>query len=267
MTGLAEQPSSSKPIRRASSRSTPGRSISPPPRRITPTHRSTAQRRQSPNAQTLPTGIAPPTEDAVPSSKNRRPETPVDPNAVTQPPPSPVRAIARIGLTPPPYSGSPPLSGTQSRPTTGWGSDEYPAGAAGKLGMAGAVDSQRTTGRPYVLVATSDETLVRRLTPWLDATAELVVLSSLSELVKDLEAFGKARIAIVIDCRRPSVRPTAIAALADELPDNVSVVLWGASPEQERGVLAVSPSVNRWIVLHGDTRPKELAARCADIVG
>lgn len=266
MTGLTEQPSSSKPIRRASSRSSPGRSISPPPRRNTPTHRSTAPRRTSPNAQTLPTGIAPPVEDSVPSSKNRRPDSPVDPNGVTQPPPSPVRPIARIGLTPPPYSG-PPRSGTQSRPSAAWGSDEYPAGAAGKLGMAGAVDSQRTNGRPYVLVASADETLVRRLTPWLDAKAELVVLSSMRELLKDLEAFGDARIALVIDCRRPSVRPTAVAALADELPDTVTVVLWGATPEQERGVLAVSPSVNRWVVLHADTRPKELAARCADIVG
>ena len=136
------------------------------------------------------------------------------------------------------------------------------------MAMAGTVDSQRSAGqRAYVLIATSDETVVRRLTPWIDQTAELVVLASLRELVKDLEAFTAARIALIVDCRRPSIRPTAIAALADELPPSVSVVLWGASPEQERGVLAVSPSVNRWIVLHADTRPRELAARCADIVG
>jgi len=264
MTDIAEYPSSAK-MRRAQ-RVTPARSISPPPRRITPTHRASAPRRVSPNAQTLPAGIAPRADEDLPSSKNPRQSQGIDPTAATQPPPSQVRAIGRIGLTPPPYSGV-PVSGPQSRPATGWGSDEYPAGAADAIGMPGAADSTRTGEKPYVLIATSDETLVRRLTPWLDKTAELVVLSSMRELVKDLEAIGSARIAILVDCRKPSIRPTAIAALSDELPPNVKVLLWGASLEQERGVLAVSPSVSRWIVLHADTRPKELAARCADIVG
>jgi hypothetical protein len=264
MAQLTEPSSSIKPARRAS-RSGAHRSSSPPPRRNTPTHRRSVPAKTK---GTLPTGLTPPEMDS-PASSKPRPE-PVDPAAQTLPPPSPHdrrTPLAARGLTPPPFSA--PSSGTQSRPGSGWGSDEYPAGAAGTIGMPGAgPDSAALAkGRPYVLIATSDTTLVRRLTPWLDATAELVLLSSVRELVKDLDALGDARIAVLIDCRKPSIRPTAVAALADDFPPNVTVVLWGASPEQERGVLAVSSAVNNWIVMHGDTRPKELAKRCADLVG
>jgi hypothetical protein len=251
-------PSSAKPLGRLAS--------SPPPRQTSPRHHN----KRSEKGRTLPTGITPPELPASGQPRSRPPSRPpsdIDPTATTVPPPSPGRKPPPRGLTPPPFSGM-PISGEQSRPGTGWGSDEYPAGAAGTVGMPGAApDSSVRPGRPHVLVASTDATLLRRLTPWLDATAELVPLASLRELVKDLEVLEEGRIVVLVDCRRPSIRPTAVAALADELPPNVSVVLWGASPEQERGVLAVSSSVNRWIVLHGETRPKELAARCADLVG
>lgn len=253
-------PASSKPLRRSSSRGSGQRSLSPPPRRNTPTHRRTSSNPPKPPARgTLPSGMDP----------ARMPE-PVDPSALTLPPPSPHDRrvdVARVGLTPPPFSA--PSSGMQSKPKSGWGSDEYPAGAADTLGFAGASPESATLAkdRPYVLVATTDLTLPGRLTPWLDEAAEVVVVSSVRELVKDLDALDEARIAILIDCRRPSLRPTAVAALADELPPNVRVVLWGASVEQERGVLAVSPNASRWIVLQADVRPKEIAKRCADLVG
>jgi hypothetical protein len=212
---------------------------------------------------TLPTGITPPPQ---PGSSRSSPPGGVDPIAVTLPPPSPARRPPPRGLTPPPFEAT-PASGAQAREITP-GSAEYPAGIAGAVGLPGAApDSSLGSGRPHVLVASSDPTLLRRLTPWLDATAELVVLSSMRELVMDLDALGQGRIVVLVDCRRPSIRPNAVAALADELPPNVSVVLWGATPDQERSVLAVSPAVSRWTVLHGETRPKELAARCADLVG
>lgn len=263
MTQLTPRDLSSvnKPVRRTS-RSPAPRSISPPPRRNTPTHRRSLSPK-SMKASTLPAGMAPP-----PSSDRRRDhESPTDPNAPTlaPPPPTAARPIGRLALTPPPPSA--PLSGPVSRPSA-WGSDEYPMGAAGTLGLPGAgPESTPAAGRPYVLVASSDETLLRRLTPWLDNAAELALVANVRELVRDLEALGDARVAVIVDCRRPSIRPTAVAALADELPANVSVVLWAASPEQERGVLAVSPLVSRWVVLGAETRPKELARRCADLVG
>jgi hypothetical protein len=90
---------------------------------------------------------------------------------------------------------------------------------------------------------------------------------SVRELVRDIEVLADSRVVLLVDCRRPSVRPTAIAALADELPSTVSVVLWGPTPEQERALLAISPAIRRWITVHADVRPKELASRCAELVG
>ena len=264
MTQMAENPrSTQKPVRR-SSRST-ARSASPPPRRNTPTHRRSLSPRSLAKAATMPAvGVASP--PPPPPSSGRQREEPADPTAPTIAPPSPTasRPIGRLALTPAPYSA--PTSGPVS--TKGWGSDEYPMGAAGKLGVPGAGPESVRSGQSYVLVASSDATLIRRLTPWLDQAAEIVPLANLRELVRDLEVLGEnARVAILIDCKHPSIRPTAIAALADELPPTAHVILWGASVEQERGVLAVSPSVSRWVVLHGETRPKELAARCVDLVG
>jgi hypothetical protein len=260
MAQLTDNPPSTTKSLRRTNRADGQRAVSPAPRRNPPHGRQPAQRRATTpkpsKGGTLPTGITPPPSDQV------------DPTATTMPPPSPARrAPPPRGLTPPPFDAT-PASSAQSRPRSGWGSAEYPAGAARTIGLRGASpDSKIIPGRPYVLVASADSALLRRLTPWLDATAELVPLSGIRELVKDLDALAEGRVVLLVDCRRPSIRPTAVAALADELPSNVRVMLWGASAEQERGVLAVSPTVSRWIVLHGETRPKELAARCADLVG
>lgn len=127
--------------------------------------------------------------------------------------------------------------------------------------------SEVTGASAHVLVASIDAVLLQRLTPWLDSTAELMQVVSVRELVRDLEVLADSRVVLLVDCRRPSVRPTAIAALADELPTTVSVVLWGPNEEQERAILAVSPAVRRWITVQSDVRPKELAFRCAELVG
>jgi hypothetical protein len=150
-----------------------------------------------------------------------------------------------------------------SRPGVPWGSNEYPTGSV-SLGLA---NSDVTGLRPYVLVATEDTRLLEELVPWLDARAEIAQVVSVRELVADLELMGEARIALVVDCRRPSVRPIAVAALADDLPKNVHVVLWAPTSEQERSLHAVSPAVSSWTVMRGDVRTNELAERCATLVG
>jgi hypothetical protein len=163
-------------------------------------------------------------------------------------------------LTPPPFSD------VESQPDARWDSAEFPAGAAGGIGLPGA-GPDSALGRARVLIASQDPLVMKRLLPWLGSDAKLEPLTGLRDLMRRLDELSRERVAIVLDCRRPSIRPTALAALADELPPAFSVVLWGATPEQERGILAVSPSVNRWILLAAATRSRELAARCAKLVG
>ncbi len=229
---VIEAPGSGRPSRR------PQRSTSTPPRRNTPAHRMMAVRRPSQSSPSTATPPTPPVPTMIPPPKTSRP------------------AMPRVG-------SSPPSSGTISRPAMPWGSDEYPSGTV-PVGIESVTEI--VAAGAHVLVASTDVVLLQRLTPWLDAHAELMQLVSIRELVRDLEVLAESRVAVLVDCRRPSIRPTAIAALADELPTSVSVILWGPSPEQERAVLAVSPAVGRWTIVRGDVRPKELALRCAEIV-
>jgi hypothetical protein len=239
---LSETPS--EPGRRAA-RPGPKRSLSPPPRRNTPSHRMHAVRSTPPTPKMPSLPPSAPDQTKIPT---------LVPAPFSSRPP-----VGRVALTPPPHSG--PVS----RPGVPWGSDEYPTGAA-SLGL-GDLPEVPEGKRAYVLVLTEDTLLLQRLLPWLDDGAELVQVTSLRELVRDLEALADARIALVLDCRRPAVRPAAVAAIADELPPSVGVVVWGPTAEQERAMLAVSPSVSCFVVVRADARPKEIAARCKSLVG
>lgn len=121
-------------------------------------------------------------------------------------------------------------------------------------------------GLPHVLVMTRDTNLVERLGGWLERRAQVVGVHGVFPLLKDLEATAGLRTVIVLDCKNPSVRPTALAALADELGD-VQVVLWGAGERTERAVFSVSPRTRTWINVREDVPAREVAERCALLVG
>jgi len=74
------------------------------------------------------------------------------------------------------------------------------------------------------------------------------------------------RTVLLLDCRSPSVRPVSVAALAEELPPTLRVVLWGASPELRSRLLSVSPRCQSWIGIAQDTSLEDLAGRCAILV-
>ena len=118
---------------------------------------------------------------------------------------------------------------------------------------------------PFVMLATTDETLSRELSAFLDLRAALVPVKSVFELVNLVENAAGATLLVVLDCRNPSIRPTALAALADELT-NHQVMLWGATKSIEELVLQISPNVCRWICSDEDEEPRELAKRCVSLV-
>jgi hypothetical protein len=72
---------------------------------------------------------------------------------------------------------------------------------------------------------------------------------------------------VLIDCRAPSVRPVAVAALAEDLPPNVHVVLWGASAELQDRLNAMSPRCQTWISIAPDTDLDVVAGRCSMLAG
>ncbi len=233
------------------------------PRRITPAHRSVTPSHRSSKSASLLRRSATPRPAALRAISRSSPppaalHAPEGHASVRPSQPALARAHAptlpvgkRTGQTAP----SPPAS------------MDYPRGTAAAFGMGGSVPSASPARRlPFVLVATLDLNLVRKLAAWLDPRAAVVRVRSAASLLHDLENAADAPSVIVLDCTQPSIRPVALAALADDLPATTKVVLWGATTEIEEQVRKVLPAATRWISVSGAALAKDVAARCAELV-
>ncbi len=158
--------------------------------------------------------------------------------------------------------GAPPALSTDAEPLSTADADEW-------LAAADAVADSSTRPRrqlPLVLVVSRDGSALAALRALLDPRAAVERVTSLFGLLHQIEAAAGARCVVVLDCRQPPVRPAALAALADEFPDSVRTVLWGATVELERSLREVSMAAAQWSCL-GSERPRQLAAHCARLVG
>lgn len=233
-------------------------------------------RASSRSSQVRAVGLPRHSQRSVTPVATRPPPPTGPPRRSRSPRPSTLRS-ARGSPTLPPYSGSiPPLSGPVSRNpesarTPVPPSAEYPSNTARVIGVIGAISSRppsKPSARslPFVLIATRDSNLMRKLTAWLDPRVAVLRARSVMGLLHDLEDTSHARSVIVIDCNNPSISPAAVAALADELPSSAQVMLWGATPELEGALRAVSEKTSSWISCGAELRAKDIAARCVELV-
>ncbi len=63
------------------------------------------------------------------------------------------------------------------------------------------------------------------------------------------------------------IRPQALAGIADELPENVRVALWGAPASLLRVLNQISAATSRWVVFSPEMAETDLAERCVEMVG
>jgi hypothetical protein len=147
-------------------------------------------------------------------------------------------------------------------------SASYPRGIAETLAVRGTRTPSQALPRqlPYVLVATRDAGLVQQLSSWLDPRAAVLRVSSVMSLLSGLQDASGSPLVIIVDCRQPAIRPVALAALADELPPGVQVVMWGAPPEVERQVVFVAEAARNWFVCSAHAEAKDVAERCAELL-
>lgn len=118
--------------------------------------------------------------------------------------------------------------------------------------------------RPLVIVASRDSELIARLTEWLAGGAEIRVVADVLDLVG--EALALRRVLVVVDCNRPSVRPVAVAALVDELPSTVEVLLWSPSVDDELAIRTVATATDVWHRCMASTTV-QLARQCLELLG
>jgi len=151
---------------------------------------------------------------------------------------------------------------TDLRPPSSKG---YPRGVARVLGVVGAGSDSNPPRLPRILVASRDPAMVRRLAAWLDPRIAVLRVRSALDLIHDLDDAAGVRSVVVVDCQEPSVRPIALAALSDDLPPTVQVVLWGATPELHARVLGISENAEGWYLLDEQSGVEAVAERCAEL--
>ncbi len=148
-------------------------------------------------------------------------------------------------------------------------SQNYPLGTANALGVIGTASVEFGNARrlPLLLVVSTNPELVRCFSAWLDPRATVQRARTLLTMLQELTDAADRRVVIVLDAKSPSVRPLALAAVADELPKDARVVLWGIGADVYAKMLTVSPSVAKWLVCGTESSTSEVVAQCARIVG
>jgi len=134
--------------------------------------------------------------------------------------------------------------------------------APGALASPGPADIAQT---PCVLVATEDPALAATLSDWFMDRAIVVSVHGAVELVRHLDATGDRRTIVVLDGKAPSIRPTALAVLVEEL-SHVDVIMCRAAPALEQVVLAASQASARWLVYREPASLDHIAAECLRLV-
>jgi hypothetical protein len=155
-----------------------------------------------------------------------------------------------------------------SRPGTLPVSADYPRGVARALGVVGTASvDPRPSRRPTVLLASADPDLIRLFQAWLDLRAAVEPVTGATQLIERLAQVGGPRAVIVLDGKQPAVRALTLAAIADELPEGTTVILWGVQAHLHARMCTISAVAERWTVYASDATSNEIVAECARVVG
>lgn len=211
----------------------------------------------------------------TPSPSGRRSDTLPGHRPPTEPPPRPEITERHATLTPVPrsprrrsaqpnFSNWPPGMGSHIRRPADTDPAPPPENMA-RPGVSGSSLSPRTEAMPCVLVATKDGALLRTLADWFADRAVVSSVQSVFDVVRCFDEAADRRTIVVLDGKAPSIRPTALAVLVEELV-NVDVIMCRAAPAIEQVVLAASKASARWLVYREPASLDHIAAECLRLV-
>jgi len=147
-------------------------------------------------------------------------------------------------------------------------SSDLPRGMAQAMGMTSTAPNALPKAAPRVIVlCSSDAGLENGIVEWVSGRAKLLVCQNLKGLLRLLDGSLEHRVVVFVDCRRPTVRPMSLAALSEELPPEVEVVLWGATPALVNEVTQLFAATRQWMVCSPTLGVKEAIDRCVQLMG
>jgi hypothetical protein len=170
-----------------------------------------------------------------------------------------------VGRLPAMRAPSPvPTKPASSVPASSPVSHSYPNGMAETLGLEGSgAPSSSLPAR--IFLATRRDEFQTKFERFLSGTAGVVRIDDVLDLVRRLEDQREPSV-LIVDCKHSSLRPIALAALADDLPHQVRVILWGASTSLRTQIAQLAPEAESWLIVDGeDSDLQTLARRCEQV--
>lgn len=150
-------------------------------------------------------------------------------------------------------------------------SGPFPRGFAEALGLRGAVRSEPPSPtmrpQPTVLVFSLDADAPRRLAASVEARVAVIHIRTVFELVREVDASASSPVAVLVDCRTSGVRVESVAALAEDFPPNVTIVLWGSTTAMRASARGVSERTTSWLNVEQQASTAEIAECCTVLVG
>lgn len=123
------------------------------------------------------------------------------------------------------------------------------------------------SGLPRVLTATNAQDDLQALRRYLAGTAQVTHIPDLVGLLDALQEPDLIEPVVLIDCQRPSVHVSSVAALREDLPDGTTVVLWGADDLTWEQVDRERTPRCRWVRCSREATTEDVGSLCSMLIG
>ena len=120
---------------------------------------------------------------------------------------------------------------------------------------------------PFVLTATADATDLEALRRYLANNARVVHIPDLVGLLDVLEGGNLVEPIVLIDCQRPTVHVTSVAAIGEDLPRGTTVVLWGADDPTWAQLDRERTPACRWVRCSREATTDDVGSLCSMLLG
>jgi hypothetical protein len=120
---------------------------------------------------------------------------------------------------------------------------------------------------PVVLTATADPADLDALRRYLVNTASVVHIPDLVGLLDALEDGSLVEPIVLIDCQRPTVHVTSVAAIGEDLPKGTTVVLWGADDPTWSQIDRARMPACRWVRCSREATTDDVGSLCSMLLG
>jgi hypothetical protein len=120
---------------------------------------------------------------------------------------------------------------------------------------------------PVVLTATADARDLEALRRYLANTASVVHIPDLVGLLDALEDGALVEPIVLIDCQRPTVHVTSVAAIGEDLPKGTTVVLWGADDPTWSQIDRARTPACRWVRCSREATTDDVGSLCNMLLG